>query len=389
MRIIEIGTGYTGMPAKIGAATEIVAYNLFLSFSKKEQVIPGLIDITFNKGTLGSYEKMYIYIPERYNVINDKGAVHVIRRLLYSFRLAFFLRKLIKKNEDKLILHFHNQFNFFLFYIINHSFAKKKGVKTAFTVHSSSWSFADKVPAKLLLETYSIKKADKIIAITTAIKRTILLKVKSKKELFAENIFSIHNGVNADMYYREKDVIRKNQFINIGSVCDRKNQLATIKLLADFLKEYSFRFVFAGKIIEPEYLQTIYDYLKENALEEHVEFLGEIEPGEQLNKAYNESKAYISSSKMEAGLSLVVLEALSTGLPVFLSESFNVSLADFNHLPSTIKSTDSNDFNTELKNLVSADDNEWISISHNSRQFILDHLSWDSIAEQHYQAFNS
>ncbi|MBE7177527.1 MAG: glycosyltransferase family 4 protein [Mucilaginibacter polytrichastri] len=389
MKIYEIGTGYTEIPAKIGAATEIVAYNLFLSFSKLTGVSSEIVDITFDKKADPKKNFNLVFIPEKYKTVDDKGVIHVVRRLLYSWKLAFTLTKLVKQSNTETILHFHNQFNFFFFYILNKRMLRSRNVRTAFTVHSSSWSFAGKVPRNLLLEKYAIKKSNKVIAITKAIKENILINERSAGKVFAAKISCIHNGVNTETYKPLEGIQKKNRFINIGSVCDRKDQLGTIVLLADFLKEHNYEFVFAGKIIDGQYLKKIEDYVEANGLSAHVRFLGEIEPGASLNQAYNESKAYISTSKKEAGLSLVVLESLSAGLTVFLSRSFDVSLADFSDLPDTIRSIERETFNDDLVALSETDNKKLVDLGKTSRAFVEGHLSWDAIAQQHHQAFRT
>ena len=140
MIIYEIGTGYTSVPAKMGAATEIVVEELTKAFNNKS-VKAEIIDIADSNRIPTSLHINEVNIPALFNNSDTSlGILHKAKRVVYSVCLAKKLRKIIKNstNEDKVILHFHNQYNLFFFYLLSSSKTRKKAT-IAYTVHSYIW----------------------------------------------------------------------------------------------------------------------------------------------------------------------------------------------------------------------------------------------------------
>jgi glycosyltransferase involved in cell wall biosynthesis len=385
MRIFEIGTGYTEIPPKIGAATEVVVENLYKAFSTVPNVESNLVDIAFDKQNKHAPSVYKLYVPASLKGINDKGYIHLLRRISYSIKLAFFLKKLAKNISEDTVFHFHNQFNFFFFYnLIKMGVATKNPkVKLAYTIHSPSWSEDVAPPKNLKLEVFAIKNSDYVISLTNNIKNNILSQLGSDNKL-TDRINVIPNGVNIEVY-KPIEAVKQRQIVNIGSVCPRKNQLQAIKILQDFLIKNNFTFVFAGKIIDTEYYNEILSYISTNSLTDNVKYLGEVEPGHALNTLYNSSLAYFSVSKSEA-FSLVVLESLAAGLPVVLSDSFNNSLSDIKELPDCIRISSTDLIVNEVDNVIrqNLDNNR---LSDQARKFVTKEYSWHSIVMKHLSAF--
>ncbi|MDI3521037.1 MAG: hypothetical protein PWR04_1025 [Anaerophaga sp.] len=385
MKIIEIGTGYTTIPAKIGAATEIVIENLLISFCKLH-IRSELFDISYNgRNTLNENELGDDVIVHRINIpiflqtVKDRSIIHLFRRVWYSVKLAFFLKRYLSdetETENEIYLHFHNQFNFLFSYVILRTFHRHKEVKTLYTLHTPDWSIVKKIPIRLILEKFALKKADVIICLTSLIKHNImnLLKIKSGK------INVVSNGVNTRQYRPLEKVFKKNWIVNIGSICERKNQLETIKLLSPFLKKYNFRFVFAGKIVDYDYFRNIQSFVEKNELSSFVRYIGEVTPGEALNNLYNSARFYVSHSKSEA-FSLVVLESMAAKLPVILSPAFKVSFADSSDfVEEIIKFPEDSLLTSVLEELL--DESNYQEYSEEQYRFVLNSFSWDVKAEE-------
>jgi len=149
MKIIEIATGYTPIPAKIGAATEIVVENLIYGFNNAG-IKNELIDIGFSGGETSKQNESiqtivhYQKLPKWLNKIDDNGLAHYLRRIFYSIKVGFFLRKYLKNQDDKIVLHFHNQFNFFFFYLICKQHINKTHIKTIGSSSNLVGQFFDK-----------------------------------------------------------------------------------------------------------------------------------------------------------------------------------------------------------------------------------------------------
>ena len=139
MKIIEIGTGYTSIPAKMGAATEIVVEELtkaFVSLGKNVE----LVDISDNNRLSNQLPITEVKIPQFFSSTDVKlGIVHKLKRVIYSIALAKKLNKIIKNENDEVLLHFHNQYNLYFFLKLLNKSIKNK-VKIAYTVHSYIWA---------------------------------------------------------------------------------------------------------------------------------------------------------------------------------------------------------------------------------------------------------
>ena len=129
MKIYEIATGYTPVPARMGAATEIVVEELVKAFEKlNEKVI--LVDIQNESGNHGCNAVIEVPVPAKYRTTDiSLGLMHKLKRVIYSVSLAKTLKKELKSiKDDKCVLHFHNQYNCFFFfnaYILNDIFSSQ------------------------------------------------------------------------------------------------------------------------------------------------------------------------------------------------------------------------------------------------------------------------
>ena len=99
MKIYEIGTGYTSIPAKISAATEIIIEQLTYAMIENGEDVT-VIDIEDKKRKDSSLPIIEIKVPG----FSDKtdtslGIIHKVKRVLYSIAVA----KKIKKNAYKLL----------------------------------------------------------------------------------------------------------------------------------------------------------------------------------------------------------------------------------------------------------------------------------------------
>jgi len=386
MKIIEIGTGYTSIPAKIGAATEIVIENLLREWGE-QNVDLELIDVSFdgvkhNKSY--NYKRNEIKLHSFFCKNKDKSFFHILKRIVYSVKLGFFIKKHLSRNQENIILHFHNQFNFVLTLLIANKIYRKSNIKWVYTVHTPGWPFFKKIPKSLFLEKYSILKADMVISLTKNIKSKLIDLVGKNIE---DKIVVIPNGVSREIYHPLENLKKENIILNIGSICERKNQLGSIIALKVFLTSNNYKFVFAGKIVDIAYYEKIKEYLKENNLETKVQYIGEVSPGEELNLLYNKSKIYLSHSLQEAFISLVVLESMSSGLPVLLSNSFKNFIDTNNPINKALLIVEDDVMQTEIEKLLNDDGikQELISKQINC---IDEYFTWNQISKKSIEKFH-
>ncbi len=383
MKIIECGTGYTSIPAQMGAATEIVVEELAKSFEKND-IDYEIFDIEDKNRTKNNLRIHEVKVNKIFRKKDTTlGIMHKLKRVFYSLSLAKELRKKIKK-EKNICIHFHNQYNMF-FFLKTTPKSLLKNVKIFYTVHSYIWNdtwnnIENIINKKYFQEVYSVKHADKVF---------ILNKITMEhftKHLGLNNnkIFQIDNGVNIDIY-KPLEIQEDITFFQSGSVCDRKNQLSAIKNLKDIiLKNEKVNYMYAGGIIDNEYKKMIDQYSSENKINNKVVYVGELHPGKELNEYYNKAKAFIFPSKAEA-FSLVLLEAMSCGLPVIMDRN-------------AIKEVDKDLENVilfynnkeEFEKIVSDEifnEKKRKELSKKSRELIEKKYSWDAIATTYFKEF--
>jgi glycosyltransferase involved in cell wall biosynthesis len=209
-----------------------------------------------------------------------------------------------------------------------------------------------------------------------------------------EKICFISNGVNTDRYtplkkndpelvklQEELNLQGKKIFVQIGSICDRKNQLNTVQTLLPLLKEdNNIVIAFAGGIIDHEYFQSILDLSKNENIEGQVRYLGEVIPGENLNKIYNLAEASIFNSKSEA-FGLVIIESLSAGTPVLISSELFDRLNIFDpEEGGIIRYKNETELYSLIKNQIIDLGNKEKNIK-TGRSFVEKNYSWDAITD--------
>ena len=391
MKIYEIATGFTSIPARIGAATEIVVENLVNAFSTNNEVT--LIDLKNPERKTGEYPVIEINLPSwATQPASFLSWRHRAKRVLYSFKLALKIKKLLK-TETKAVFHFHNQYNFYFSYRWCFFFKPKSNdIKLAYTLHTPLWSedietINRTAKKRYFMEIFAMKHADIVICLNPKIKKNL-------EEFFHGKINSklgiIPNGVDNNTYHPARKEIAEDKglnFVNIGSVCDRKNQLKTIRLLKPILENNDSHFYYAGAIADEQYMQDIEEYVEENNLADKVIYLGEISPGKSLNQEYNNADIYISHSKSEA-FSLTILEAMSAGLPVLVSKSFETSI---NGMPPTSALTmcsSDEDFYNQI-NILLKDRPLLENLKEESVNYIQENFTWEQIAKEHENVFNA
>lgn len=385
MKIYEIGTGYTPIPAQISAATEIVVEELTKAFLK--QGIPvEIVDIACKNRAENQLPIREVSVPGCFSGTDVKlGVIHKLKRVVYSISLAQTLKKLLKRTTERVVLHFHNQYNLFFFLKLTPKKLRQKCL-IAYTNHSYIWhgdwdDIKDSIRKRYFQEVFSMQHADVVFVLNEHTRENI----RNHCQVSPERVRLINNGVNTDTYVPcasgSGDLQGKTVFLQVGSVCDRKNQLEAVRLLLPVLREDpNAVFVYAGGVIDPEYQNAILQFARENGVAGQVCYLGEIKPGDQLNAVYNSAKALVFPSKAE-GFSLVIVEAMSAGLPVIVPESLEFRLAG-----QCLRYTN----DTAFLNLVhSAVENEEkrTEVGTQGRITVQQQYSWEAVAREYIHEF--
>ncbi len=331
MTVYEIGTGYTSIPARMGAATEIVVEEMTKGLTANGQEVT-LVDIADPARLPNELPIVEVRMPKMFSKTDVAlGIMHKLKRVVYSISLAKKLKKLIKASNEEVLLHFHNQYNLYFFLKLTSKKIRRK-VKIAYTVHSYIWpkewsEIEDTVKKKYFQEIYCVKNADYVLVLNDKTKEHFTQHLGVKPEC----IHKIKNGVNTDIYCpltadqneefkKEIGLEGKKYIFQVGSVCDRKNQMDAVCQITDYLKNHSdTAYVFAGGIIDQEYFDGIVEYARQNGIEKQVIYAGELPPGVVLNKYYSAANVMLFPSKLES-FGMVIIESLSSGTHVLLAE---------------------------------------------------------------------
>lgn len=387
MKIYEIGTGYTSVPPKISAATEVVVGELVNAFADMGESIQ-LFDIKSEDRPQGKCVVHEIKIPKSLSKTDvHLGIKHKIKRVVYSITLAFLLQKHIKKSKERIVLHFHNQYNLFFFLKCTSGKIREK-VIIAYTNHSGIWSMKwdevkETISKRYFQEAVSMKNADLVFALNDHMKNNIC----DHLHISAEKVHVIGNGVNG-MTFRpineaeieaekaKRKFSQKKILLQVGSVCENKGQLRVLNWIAPFLKADSdVVYAYAGGIVSREYQEQIRQFASEKELSDQVIYLGMLSSGDELNRIYNIADITITASVFE-GFPLVTLESMASGTPVLINDV--IPLDDesgcVRYTPETLIRL--------LKNLLS-DDAQRKTLGQTARAYVLAHYSWANIAKQY------
>ena len=393
MKIYEIGTGYTSIPANKGAATEIVVDNLSHALIKQGHDV-AVVDIEDPNRLPTDLPIVEVPMPKGFGATDEAlGIRHKLKRVVYSVKLAGVLKKILRAVPDgeKVILHFHNQYNAFFFYKLVASSLRKKAL-VAYTVHSyiwhDEWSVIEgTIKKRYFQEVDALKRADCSFVLNSDAMETVVEHVG----VSADKLTLIANGVNTDVYapLNDAEVSKakaahglddKSCVIQVGSVCDRKNQLGAIQMLAPLMQEREeVAYIYAGGIIDEEYKASIDAFAAENGIAEQVVYLGELKPGAELNECYNLAKCAIFATKAEA-FSLVVLEGMASGLPVFVNDALKLDLDGIERY------SNGDQLRGKVVEILNNEERRK-QLSANARKAVLDGYSWDKVAADYVSVF--
>ena len=337
MKIYEIGTGYTPIPAQISAATEIVVAELTKAFLKQNIPVE-IIDISSDSRAGTELPIREVPVPGVFTGTDvHLGIMHKLKRVVYSVALAGVLKGLLKKTQEKIVFHFHNQYNMFFFLKLVPRKLRERCL-VAYTNHSGIWRLSwseieETIHKRYFQEAECMKRADLIFVLNEETKQNAM----EHLGVAEDKIVVINNGVNTDVYCplseNEREVAKEKfglqnsrVILQVGSVYENKGQLRSVEYLLPLLKENKdLVFAYAGGIVDEEYQQQVKTFAEEHGLTEQVRYLGMVSPGKELNELYNTAVATILPSRYE-GFSLVSVESCATGVPVLVDKEGPIRL---------------------------------------------------------------
>ena len=393
MKIYEIGTGYTSIPAQMGAATEIIVEELTHSFIKLNKDVL-IIDIADENRAETDLPIIEVKVPSVFTKADlSLGILHKLKRVVYSVALALKLIRILRQADDEIVLHFHNQYNMFFFLLLVPEKYRKKA-KVAYTNHNGYWSLPWEEAEPVLKKRYfqeieCMKKADIVFVLNEQTKQNAVQYLNVDEN----RIVSINNGVNTEVYKPLTDseieqvkakynLNNKRIILQIGSVYENKGQKRIIEVLSPLLKKNDdVVFAYVGGIVDENYKEEIDNYIEDNDLTEKVFYLGTAKPGKELNELYNMAEFTVFQSNYEA-FGLVVVESLSAGIPVIISIK---NFLDFGDGSVDCKYDDI----CEIAEKVISHPEAIKKISSAARKNALENYTWNKIAEGHLKMFQN
>lgn len=392
MKIYEIGTGYTPIPAKVAAATESVVEELTKAFMQKKIDVE-VVDISANDRVPNSLPITEVKVPSIFTKSDiSLGIIHKVKRVVYSVALALKLKKILKQTNQKPVLHFHNQYNIYFFLKLVKKELRDKAI-IAYTNHNGFWSLPFEEAKSTLQSRYfqeieGMKNADLIFVLNPKMKNNIV----ENLGIDENKVIRINNGVNTDVYaplsseqiekVKEKlNLKNKRIILQVGSVNENKGQGRAVKMITPLLRENSDTvFAFAGDIVSQEYYQEVLRTAKEEKVENQVVYLGTFSPGEEMNGLYNIADTAIFVSRYE-GFSLACIESISAGVPVVLCSDSLSSFGDGSIL------AERQDVADRIRQLLN-DGDLLKEIKQAARKNAVENFTWSKTAQKYFDNFN-
>ena len=394
MKIYEIGTGYTPIPAQMGAATEIVVEELTKAMLKQGHDVQ-IVDIKATDRRETDLPILEVPVAAVFSGTDVAlGIMHKLKRVGYSVSLAGVLKKILQAADEKVIFHFHNQYNLFFFLKLIPATLRRKCL-IAYTNHSGIWrlewsEIKSIIKKRYFQEVECMKQADLVFLLNEETKRNVL----EHLGIHEGRIMVINNGVNIDVYHpltkeekcsaREKwGLCGKHVILQVGSVYENKGQLRSAEYLLPLLKTNPHLvYAYVGGIVDVAYQTQIQNFVRENSMMSQIRYLGTVSPGRELNELYNTAAATILPSRYE-GFSLVSIESCASGVPVLVDRMGPVRLGKGSVI---YDSRYIKDAVTQVILDSIADDGH---LGTEARNNAVDNYSWDRIAAGYVGAFEN
>lgn len=265
---------------------------------------------------------------------------------------------ILKKIDNIDIIHLHSSKAGFLGRIV--SFLLGKSKKTIYTPHAISFLRLDVSPKKrkifIWMEKFASFFGGKIIACSQSEKEAI-------EEQGIKNATFINNGIKPLQIEKKVNTSDKITIISVGRLSIQKNPKLFNDIALEFIDNPNIQFIWCGD-----------GELKSELTSPNIKCTGWIERKE-LENYLSYADIYLSTSLWE-GLPLSVLEAMSIGLPVVLSDCVgNRDLVDNNGFLYINKIEAIKNINELLKNKI------WINKKgHNSKIIVENNFNMRNMA---------
>ena len=231
---------------------------------------------------------------------NEINIVYLNKTIGFDLRTVRNLRKLIKTAKPD-VIHTHR---YVLPYTILAMLFNKK-IKVVHTIHNQAEKELSKNGIKLQRLIYFFKRIE-TVAISDKISDSFKILYKRKASAI------IYNGINTKKYWSSQS--KKYDLIHVGRFSEQKNHILLLEIIEQLkIKSAELSVAFVG---DGELLAEIMLIAKSKGITQNIEFLG---IRKDIPALLADSKIFVLSSKWE-GNPLVILEAISSGIPVVTTD---------------------------------------------------------------------
>ncbi len=322
-KMLIISSGFLPIPAVDGGAVESLTEN----YLKYNDIKDGIEFVTY------SFEPTSIKKEEIQNLKNTEfrfvkrnrvmqfvfKAISKLSRHRFPDYFIYSIKKDLKKRKEHYnVLIIENMPRYILFF--------NKKIADKFILHQhNDWLNKDEEYAKEILNKY-----DKIIVVSEYSKKQVLTIAKSEK------IKVILNGIETERFKKIEDTkkilqIKKKYllddkdfiFIFTGKLKEEKGAFEIVKAFSKVTKQYkNAKLLMIGSSFNinaktTPYIQSIYNYVKNN---QQIIFTGFVDY-RNVHELYAIADAQVVPSIIDDPCPLVVLEGLSSGLPLIVTRS--------------------------------------------------------------------
>ena len=192
----------------------------------------------------------------------------------------------------------------------------------------------------------------------------------------AEKIGVVYNGINTDVFHPGKKE-KGNYLLFVGSLIERKGAQYLICAFARVIKDHpDYRLIIIGEGSEKEKLIELTQSL---SLSNHIEFLGSLsqnEVGEWMRQA-----AIFICPSIEEALGQVLLEAMSSGIPIIASNVGGIPEVITPDVGILVKPEDPDALADAIHRLI-IDKQVALVMGKKGRLKVVQHYTWKCIAKQ-------
>jgi len=315
-------------------------------------------------------------------LINNFGFLGL---MYYWFRVTLFFNR----NDDYDVVWLHNPY-----FIIKNPFSH-----SLITIHTTYYGMAHNNVGN----TFFLRSYNKIISL---FERYCMGKIAESSHFIGvnqpvceemvnigipqEKISNITNGVDVNKFHhaenkgdlRKKFEIPEDEIVllSLGRLTPQKQPFVLVDNFAIIEKQIgNITLLISGN---GELFEATKDYVKKRKVSK-IRFLGYLN-GEDIPDLYACCDYYIMTSKYE-GLPLTLLEAMASGLPCIVSDIPQLKIVRDANCGTTVHFEDIEQASAQICSYLTVKNHQ--DHSHNAREYVINSLSWEIIAQRYYDSF--